>query len=111
MNSDDIRRVVLDAIGDSWDTTNHHGVDLRRALVQPRPIKVIQRFIEAGRVRDSVIEAWLVLIEKPELGEGYRVVASEDGSTFGLASDGCAADRHLVLCGWYGDFMTAFLGM
>jgi hypothetical protein len=111
MNRDDIRRVVLDAIGNSWETTNDHGVDLRKALVPPRPIKVTQRLVEGGRVRDTVIETWLVLIEKPESGKGHRIVASSDGSRFGLASEGGAADPHLVLCGWYGDFMTTFQGM
>lgn len=111
MNAAEIERLVHDAIGDSWDVTNHHGVDLRKALVPPRLIKVIQRLVHEGKVDDEVIDAWLVLIEKPESGGGYRIVADADGRTFGLASEGFARDEHLVLCGWYGDFWSAFEGM
>jgi hypothetical protein len=111
MNSAEIERMVHDAIGDSWDVTNHHGVDLRNALVPPRLTKVIKRLAHEGKIRDEVIDAWLVLIEKPESGVGYRIVADIDGRKFGLASEGFASDKHLVLCGWYGDFWTAFKGM
>jgi len=111
MNAAEIKRLVHDAIGDSWDVTNHHGVDLRRALVLPRSIKVIQRLVQAGKVQDEVIDAWLVLIEKPESDGGYRIVVDAEGRTFGLASEGFAKDEHLVLCGWYGDFWHAFAGM
>jgi hypothetical protein len=111
MNAAEIERLVHDAIGDSWDVTNHHGVSLRMALVPPRLIKVIQRFVRDGKIHDEVIDAWLVLIEKPESAEGYRIVADSDGRTFGLASEGFERDEHLVLCGWYGDFWTTFEGM
>ncbi|MCC6739800.1 MAG: hypothetical protein IT452_12205 [Planctomycetia bacterium] len=111
MNAREIERLVHDAIGDSWEETNFHGVDLRKALVPPRLIKVIQRHVDRGTVRDEVTDAWLVLIEDPESGRGYRIVADADGRTFGLASEGSRTDPHLVLCGWYGDFWTAFKGM
>lgn len=111
MKAADIERLVHDAIGDSWDVTNLHGVDLRRALVHPRSIKIIERHVRAGEAHDEVIDVWLVLIEKPESGEGYRIVADTDGRTFGLASEGFPKDEHLVLCGWYGDFMATFRGM
>jgi hypothetical protein len=111
MNAAEIQRLVHDAIGASWDATNHHGVDLRTALVPPRPIKVIQRLVRAGKTHDEVLDVWLVLVERPESDEGYRIVADANGSTFGLASEGFATDEHLVLCGWYGDFWTTFQGM
>ena len=111
MNAAEIERLVHHAIGDSWDVTNDHGVDLRKALVTPRLIKVIQRLVHDGKTHDEVIDGWLVLIEKPESGEGYRIVADADGRSFGLASEGFARDEHLVLCGWYGDFWSAFEGM
>jgi hypothetical protein len=111
MNSAQIERLVHDAIGDSWDATNHHGVDLRTALVPPRLIKVIERNVREGKVHDEVIDAWLVLIERPESGEGYRIVADASGRAFGLASEGLAGDEHLVLYGWHGDFWATFEGM
>jgi hypothetical protein len=54
MNTAEIERLVYDAIGDSWDVANHHGVDLRKSLVPPRLIKVIQRLVHAGKIVKSV---------------------------------------------------------
>jgi len=59
MNADDIQRLVHDSIGDMWNATNDHSVDLRKALVPPRRIKLIERLVRAGQVRDTVIDAWL----------------------------------------------------
>ena len=111
MTPDEMASRVRSEIGDSWDTTNLHGVDLRKALVRPRRINVIERFVEDGKTRDEIAEAWLVLVENATAGGGYRIVARLDGSQFGLASEGWPSDQHLVMCGWYGDFMTTFQGM
>ena len=48
------------------------------------------------------------LIEN-EIGDDWMM--KEDEPVFGLASVGFPNDDHLVLCGWYGDFMTTFRGM
>lgn len=80
-------------------------------LVPPRLIKVIESLVHDGQTHDEVINAWLVLIEKPESGEGRRIVADADGRILGVASKGFARDEHLALCGWYGDFWTTFDGM
>ena len=93
------------------DTTNDHGVDLRKALVPPQRITVIEGLVRRGVTEDRLVEVWLVLVEAPGSGTGYRIVVSLDGSNFGLASEGFPFDEHLVLCGWHGDFMTAFRGM
>ncbi len=111
MDAGQIRELVRSQIGDAWNTSNHHGVDLRKALVTPRPVTVIERLVRNGETQDRLVEVWLVLVENPESGDGYRIVAAKDGSMFGLASKGLSADEHLVLCGWYGDFMTTFLAM
>jgi hypothetical protein len=111
MNGAEIEKVVRGAIGDSWNTTNEHGADLREALVRPRLIKVIQRMSHGDKFHDDVFDAWLVLLEKPDSCGGYRIIADINGRTFGLASEGRASDDHLVLCGWYGDFWAAFEAM
>jgi hypothetical protein len=111
MDGNQIWRLVASHIGDAWDTTNAHGIDLRKALVAPERITVIERVVHEGKTHDRLADVWLVLVEDPDSGAGYRIVAAEDGSTFGLATEGFSSDKHLVLCGWYGDFTTAFRGM
>ena len=112
MNAESIKRIVESQIGGEWGATNWHSVDLRRSIVAPTRNIVIERDIRDGRIADRTVDAWLVLVEKPETKSGYRIVASSDGSKFGLATEGFPEDKHLVLCcGWDGDFMTTFLGM
>jgi hypothetical protein len=111
MDAKYVRNLVERQIDGAWDTTNHHGVDLRKALVSPQRITVIERLVRRGATRDRLVEVWLVLVEAPASGTGYRIVVALDGRMFGLASEGFPSDEHLVLCGWYGDFMTAFRGM
>jgi hypothetical protein len=111
MQPRDVRKLVEDAIGDDWAVTNHHHVDLRRALVHPRKITVIERNVRNGKLRDRTLTVWLVLVERTEREEGYRIVMKEEGPMFGLASEGLPEDDRLVLCGWYGDFMTTFRSM
>src|SRR5262245_10511836 len=107
----DVRRLVENTIGDDWTITNHHHVDLRRALVQPRKTTIIERTVENGKLRERTLAIWLVLVERHFPEEGYRIVMMEDKPIFGLASEGFPEDKHLVLCGWYGDFMATFQGM
>ena len=111
MNTDQIRALVSSQIGDAWDTTNRHGVALREALVQPHRITVIERLFNEGKTKDRFVDVWLVLVENHESGTGYQVIAVQDGSSFGLATEGFASDKHLVMCGWYGDFLTTFRAM
>ena len=106
-----VRRIVHDCIGEAWETSNHHGVDLREALLEPELVTLIDRTVLEGEVRDTLMRAWVVLVEDPEEGRGYRVVASPSAQHFGLAEEGFPGDDHLLLCGWYGDFWDAFLGM
>ncbi len=111
MNAVQARKLVESQIGNNWETTNHHGVDLRLALVDPLQITVIERSVRKGQLHDRLLKVWLVLIEMPETRSAYRIVLNDEGTTFGLASEGFPEDKHLVLCGWYGDFMTTFHGM
>lgn len=111
MNATEITELVRSQIQDAWDTTNLHHVDIRKALVSPRLIKVIQRLVKKGKIHDTLLDVWLILVENPASGTGYRIVAASDGSKFGLASEGFPTDAHLVLTGWYGDFLTTFHGM
>lgn len=111
MNSEDIKRIVEAQIGSAWEATNLHGLNLRKSLVKPERIQLIARQVKNGAPQDEAMEAWLVLIEDPETKTGYRIVANDDGSEFGLASEGFKEDKHLVFIGWYGNFLTTFEGM
>jgi hypothetical protein len=112
MTSLEVQHLVENQIGDAWETTNYHNVDLRQALVTPQKITVIERGVEKGKLSDRLVQVWLVLVEKREDNiEGYRIVMKENEPMFGLASEGFPNDKHIVLCGWYGDFMSTFLGM
>jgi len=42
---------------------------------------------------------------------GYKIIMRDDGEQFGLASVGFPNDKHLILDGWYGSLLSAFLAM
>ena len=111
MNSEDIRRIVEAQIGDAWDMKNNCNVDLRKSLLKPEWIRLIARTVKNGERKDEPMDAWVVLIKDPETKMGYRIVANDDGSKFGLATKGFEEDKHLIFIGWYGDFLTTFKGM
>ena len=78
MQPRDVRKLVEDAIGDDWAATNHHHVDLRRALVQPRKITIIERPVRNGKLQDRTVVVWLVLVERADQDQGYRIVMKEN---------------------------------
>jgi len=108
MTTEEVRALVDKQSKESTTAINDHRLNLGRALIRPREISVIARQVENGRVRDEVIDVWLVAEES---SDGYKIVMRHDGLQFGLASNGFSSDKHLVLCGWYGDQRTAFLSM
>lgn len=94
---------------ENMSTVNGHRISLQEALVAPRMISLIARQVKNGRVKDENLTAWFVGQERRP--GGYKIVLSEDGSQFGLASNGFPHDKALILVGWYGDLLTTFLGM
>jgi len=54
----------------------NHGITLKEALVEPRAIRVIDRQVKNGRVKDRDLNVWLVGEEKGP--EGYKIILSED---------------------------------
>jgi hypothetical protein len=97
LQATDVRKMIEKEIGDDWSVTNHHHVDLRRALVQPRKITVIERTVKDGKLRDRTISVWLVLVERSEPEDGYRIVMKENEPVFGLTSEGFPRDEYFVL--------------
>lgn len=111
MTGDDVRQLVMSQLGGAGIEPVYYGIDLRRSLVPPVPIKVINRRVRNGELEDQVIDAWLVLVENSEQNGGYRIVYSESHDSFGLAVSGFKDDAYLVLIGLYGDFVTTLEGM
>jgi len=111
MNAKQLKKAIESEIGSSGEERNLHGQTPRSGLIEPRQITVIERLVKNGKTQDHLEKVWLVFVEGPQEGDGYRIVASLDGKEFGLASQGFPKDQHLVMCGWYGDFMSTFRGM
>lgn len=71
---------------------------------------MINRLLQNGEIKDSLVEVWVVLEENPE-GDGYTIFFDEGDAEFGLASKGFKNDPYPVIVGYYGDFWTTFKGM
>lgn len=84
---------------------------LRQSLVEPRRTNVINRTVHDGQLRDSIASAWLVFEEDRVSGSGYKIVVDDEDGAFGLATRGFPPDAHLVMCGWYGNLLTALVAM
>ncbi len=111
MTSPEIESRIHAEIAGRWHETNLHGVDLRASLVKPEKIRIINRRISDGELRDEVIEVWLVLEEHPRMPSGYKIVFDEGRGSYGLATPGFPEDKYPVLYGFYGDFWTTFTAM
>lgn len=109
MTNEEVRELVRRETFGNLTTANDHRIKLEQALVLPRIISIIDRRVKDGRLNDEVLSVWLVAQENST--DGYRIVMRQDGLQFGLASPGLKTDKHMILCGWYGGLLSAFLGM
>jgi hypothetical protein len=109
MRAEEVRALVhLQSIG-NLTAVNDHRITLGDVLVAPRMISVIARQVKNGHTNDESLNVWLVGQENRP--DGYKIVLRDDGTQFGLASNGFPHDEFPILVGWYGDLMTTFLGM
>ncbi len=105
----DVSKLIADeiaAVGAGWfaqPQNNPHGLDLRRCLVQPTRVRCTDAF-ERGKQFD----AWLVLEERPDSEDGYRIIFDEASGRFGLA---CGTRSDLVFIGFSGSFLNTVQGM
>ena len=103
MNATEVTRLIESEIGEDWDRSNAHGVDLKVCLVPP----ALCRFENCFNPVDS-IELWLVLEEDPQNKGGYMIVFDDSTREFGLAIHGTDQDVSL----WsYGSFLDTLEGM
>jgi hypothetical protein len=109
MTLDEVQSLVRTQIAKSSGVTNAHQLKLEQAIVSPQKIPLVFRTVLDGCVKDETLHVWLVGQEGTP--DGYKIVMREDGKQFGLASGGFAHDKHLILVGWYGTLMSAFLAM
>jgi hypothetical protein len=92
MNAVDVSRIMKDQVGTSESLPNSHGIDRRRCLTTPTVIKIIQRRVLCGKIKDSIEPVWLVLEERPSEKDGYKIIFDEQRRLFGLASPGFPND-------------------
>jgi hypothetical protein len=104
MTAADVRELVHGQIGNNWDRSNLHKVNLQRCLVEP-PRRMT--FLDASD--EKPVDAWLVLHEDPKSELGYAVVYDEESGEFGLAQ--FATGYEPCLIGIYGDFFTTLEAM
>lgn len=104
MTADQVRQRVLAEIGDQWEKSNAHGVDLRKCLVDPEKHK-----FRNGCDENVFLDLWLVLEEDPGNKSGYKIVYDEEDDNYGLAMSDV---RHgLTYIGTYGTFMETLQSM
>ena len=109
MTVKDVQALVHIQSAENLNAVNDHHITLKDALVLPHTISVIVRQVKDGHIRDETSTVWLVGQEN--VPEGYKIILRSDGSQFGLASKGFPHDKAPIVVGWYGDLLTAFLGM
>jgi hypothetical protein len=109
MTAEQVRELIRIQITDNSKATNDHRISLEQVLVTPLRISVIAPLVKGGRMQDQRLDAWLVGQEHSS--DGYKIIMRDDGLQFGLAVGGLPTVRDFFLVGWYGDLVSAFLGM
>jgi hypothetical protein len=109
MTFEEVRSLVRAQSAENLSVTNAHRIKLEQAIISPQKVPLTFRTVVDGRVKDETLNVWLVGQEGTP--GGYKIVIREDGKQFGLASVGFPHDKHLILVGWYGSLLSAFLAM
>lgn len=109
MTFEGVQLLVRTQAAEDLSVTNDHRIKLEQSIISPQKIRLTTRTVVDGRFDDLTLNAWLVGQES--IADGYRIVMQEDGKQFGLASAGFAHEKHLILVGWYGTLLSAFLAM
>ena len=102
MVEQEVRLLVEEQIGNNWDQSNAHGVNLQACLVTPEKRTYQQ-------VNGQPVTLWLVLEEDPEERKGYKIVFSEEIGRFGLATTQINGPE--IFLGFYGSFLKTLEAM
>lgn len=109
MTIEEVQSLVHSQSRENLAATNDHRIALSQAMVPPKRTTVVWRKIVNGHLEDEELNVWIVGQE--DSADGYKIVLRDDGKQFGLASTGFPNDKSLVLDGWYGSLLSAFLAM
>jgi hypothetical protein len=109
MTFDEVQSLVRAQSAENLSVTNAHRIKLEQTIISPQRVPLIFRTVVDGSAKDQTLNVWLVGQEG--IADGYKIVMQDDGKQFGLASVGFAEDKDLILVGWYGTLMSAFLAM
>jgi hypothetical protein len=109
MTVEEVQALVSSQCAGNLTVKNDHRIGLEQAIVPPHRTLVVWRTVENGNLRDTELSVWVVGQENSS--DGYKIIMRDDGEQFGLASVGFPNDKHLILDGWYGSLLSAFLAM
>jgi hypothetical protein len=103
MNADKVKNIIQAELQSGETISNWHGLSLNKCLVEP----VLMDFEDSFN-NGEIIKLWLVLEERPDEKDGYKIVYDPDENEFGLATNG---NELPVLISFYGDFIETLEGM
>ena len=104
MEAAEVYQIVEREILGDWSSSNAHGVDLKRCLINPPERRVYQ---ESGTQQE--MHLWLVLEEMPDDHTGYSIAFDDAASMFGLATRGWHGEE--IFLGYYGTFLETLEAM
>lgn len=102
-NAKEVTAIINAEIGENWNLSNAHGVDLHICILPPEK-KAFTDFTSG-----KVCELWLVLEEDPKGREGYKIVFDDTKGLFGLATT--QIDGPDLFLGLYGSFLETLESM
>lgn len=102
-NAKEVTAIINAEIGENWNQSNAHGVDLHTCILPPE--KKTFTDVTSGKV----CELWLVLEEDPKERKGYKIVFDDAKGLFGLAT--AQIDGPDLFLGLYGSFLETLESM
>jgi hypothetical protein len=107
--ANEIRQKIESIIGDDWDKSNAHGVDLRKCLlITPKLVRHDNTLERKSDAEPECRYLWVVLYEDHENEAGYSIVCDSAAENFGLAMRDQSGP---VFLGWYMGFWAVFDSM
>ena len=103
MNVDAVRNLLSEQLASEAPRSNLHGCDLEECLVEPQ----LEEFLATPKEAPK-FELWVVLEERPDTRDGYKIALDPDTAVFCLAYGSQPGASYV---GHYGTFWDAFDAM